>query len=58
MIARQGRALGAAMKVTEGLVHAIAHEVAAHRNKGAAYGPNGVRSTGTAVTAITLNQRA
>jgi hypothetical protein len=57
VIARQGRALTAAKTITEGLVHAIAHEVAAHRNKGAAYGPNGVRS-GAAVTAITLNQRA
>jgi hypothetical protein len=57
VIARQGRALTAAKTITEGLVHAIAHEVAAHRNKGAAYGPNGARS-GAAVTAITLNQQA
>ena len=43
MIARQGRALTAAKTITEGLVHAIAHEVAVQRNRGAAYGPTGAK---------------
>ncbi|HUZ13823.1 MAG TPA: flagellar basal body protein [Caulobacteraceae bacterium] len=53
---RQGRALGACRSVTEGLVKAIAAEIAARRGEGAGYGPRaGPRP---AVTAITLNRRA
>jgi hypothetical protein len=58
VMARQGRALTAAKTVTEGLVHAIAHEVAAQRTRGAAYGPTGAKPNPAAVTAVTLNQRA
>ena len=58
VIARQGRALTAAKTITEGLVHAIAHEVAAERTKGAAYGPTGGKPNPGPVTAVTLNQRA
>ena len=58
VIARQGRALTAAKTITEGLVHAIAHEVATQRNKGAAYGPTGGKPNPAPVTAVTLNQRA
>jgi hypothetical protein len=58
VIARQGRALTAAKTITEGLVHAIAHEVASQRTRGAAYGPTGARPDPGPVTAVTLNQRA
>ena len=57
MLARQGRALEAAKTVTEGLVRAIAEEVATQRQKGASYGAGGASSPAGA-TAITLNQRA
>lgn len=57
VLARQERAVGAAKVVTEGLVRAIAEEVAAQRQKGLTYGANAATSTGAA-TAITLNQRA
>jgi hypothetical protein len=58
VLARQGRALTAAKTITEGLVHAIAHEVAAQRSRGASYGPTGGKPNPAAVTAVTLNQRA
>jgi hypothetical protein len=58
VMARQGRALTAAKTISEGLVHAIAHEVAAQRNRGASYGPTGGKPNPAAVTAVTLNQRA
>ena len=58
VLARQGRALEAARTVTEGLVQAIAAEIASQRVEQSAYGANGVRSGGQAPTAITLNQRA
>lgn len=52
---RQGRALAASKYITEGLVKAIADEIAARR-AGQAYGPGAPRR-GTA-TAITLNRQA
>ena len=62
VLARHGRALHAAKVVTEGLVQAIAKEVAAQRSAaaGAGYGPGGTQATApsTAATAITLNRRA
>jgi len=58
VIARQGRALGAAMKVTEGLVHAIAEEVANQRSAQSGYGPTGVKPRRDAATSVTLNRRA
>jgi hypothetical protein len=57
VIARQGRALAAAKTVTEGLVHAIAQEVASQRDKNAVYGPGGAKPSASA-TSVTLNQRA
>jgi type VI protein secretion system component VasF len=56
VLQRQGRSLSACKTVTEGLVKAIADEVAARRSVGRAYGPNAKRPI--SATAITLNQRA
>ena len=60
VLARQGRAVNAARVVTEGLVKAIADEVASQRHKGSTYGPGAtVAASPTGVaTAITLNKRA
>lgn len=58
VLARQGRALEAARTVTEGLVNAIADEVANQRGKGISYGATGRASTNGTATAITLNRRA
>jgi hypothetical protein len=57
VLARQGRALEAAKTVTEGLVRAIAEEVATQRQKGVSYGADAI-SAPAGATAITLNQRA
>ncbi|MEJ2817627.1 MULTISPECIES: hypothetical protein [unclassified Caulobacter] len=59
VLARQGRAVTAAKTVTEGLVRAIAEEIAVQRPTGAGYGP-GAQATAYKQngTAITLNQRA
>lgn len=57
VLARQGRALEAAKTVTEGLVRAIAEEVANQRQKGVSYDADGIAPAAGA-TAITLNQRA
>jgi hypothetical protein len=56
VVARHGRALQAAKMITEGLVQAIAAEVAASRAP-AAYGP-GARMSQADGTSITLNRRA
>ena len=58
VLARQGRAVGAAKTVTEGLVRAIAEEVASQRHKGVSYGANGTQTAHAASVAITLNKRA
>jgi hypothetical protein len=58
VLARQGRAIEAARTVTEGLVQAIANEVAGQRAEQAGYGAAGTRNAAAAPTAITLNQRA
>jgi hypothetical protein len=58
VLARQGRALEAAKTVTEGLVKAIAEEVANQRTRGVSYGPSARASADGTATAITLNQRA
>ena len=58
VLARQGRAIEAARTVTEGLVKAIADEVASQRTQGSTYGAGGMQSAGAAATAITLNKRA
>jgi hypothetical protein len=57
VLARQGRALEAAKTVSEGLVRAIAEEVASQRNEGAGYGPGAASRTADA-RAITLNKSA
>ena len=54
----QGRALGASKVVTEGLVKAIADEIANQRGVGQAYGPNTGRRSAAGATAITLNRHA
>jgi len=58
VLARQGRAIEAARTITEGLVQAIANEVAGQRAEQSGYGAGGLRNTAAAPTAITLNQRA
>lgn len=61
VLARQARALEAAKTVTEGVVRAIAEEVAAQRQRraGSAYGPSAKTTAKPADgTAITLNRRA
>lgn len=58
VLARQGRALGAAKTVTEGLVRAIADEVANQRKTGTGYGADGEKSRPAQATSITLNKRA
>jgi hypothetical protein len=57
VLARQGRALEAAKTVTEGLVRAIAEEVATQRGEAAGYGPGATNRTADA-RAITLNKSA
>jgi hypothetical protein len=58
VLARQGRALDAAKTITEGLVRAIAEEVAVQRDKSATYGPGAEKAPAAAAKAITLNKRA
>jgi hypothetical protein len=58
VLARQGRAISAARTVTEGLVKAIADEVAAQRSDATGYGPRSDHAANKAASAITLNQRA
>jgi hypothetical protein len=57
VLARYGRAVEAARSITEGLVHAIAQEVASHRAAGAGYGPS-AKTAKSDASAITLNRRA
>ncbi len=57
VLARHGRALFAAKAVTEGVVRAIAEEVAKSRAKVAGYGP-GAMPPKASTSAITLNHRA
>lgn len=57
VLARHGRVLHAARTITEGLVQAIAAEVAATRAPAAGYGPSARASLGDA-RAITLNRQA
>lgn len=58
VLARQGRAIAAAKTVTEGLVRAIADEVAGQRRQMSSYGPGATTNAPAAATAITLNQTA
>ena len=57
VLARHGRAVAAAKAVTEGLVQAIAAEVAAQRTSVSPYGP-GARAGAPSATAFALNRRA
>ena len=58
VLARQSRAMQAAKTITEGLVRAIAEEVAVQRGRGAVYGPAATTAPKDVATAITLNRRA
>ncbi|MEO8114503.1 MAG: flagellar basal body protein [Phenylobacterium sp.] len=58
VLARQGRALEAAKTVTEGLVRAIAEEVAIQRAQTNNYGPDATTNSPGCATAITLNRTA
>ncbi len=60
VLARHGRAVYAAKTVTEGLVRAIADEIARQRQQLSGYGPTAQApaSAASAATAITLNRRA
>ena len=58
VLARQGRALEATKTITEGLVRAIADEVATQRTSASGYGPTARTQAPNAATSITLNQRA
>ena len=57
VLARHGRAVAAAKAVTEGLVEAIALEVAARRPAPAGYGA-AARPAPASLSAVTLNRRA
>lgn len=57
VLSRHGRAVLASKTVTEGLVKAVAHEVAATRLTGRGYGPTAQASQSQA-TAIALNRQA
>lgn len=57
VLARYARAVEAARVVSEGVVKAIAAEVAAARGSGAGYGASGYASAGDA-SAVALNRRA
>ncbi len=57
VLARHGRSVHAAKVVTEGLIHALAQEVARRRAPAAGYGPRARALSGDG-SAITLNRRA
>lgn len=57
VLSRHGRAVAASKTVTEGLVHAVAMEVASHRATGTGYGPSAKASAPNA-SAIALNRHA
>ena len=57
-LARHGRAVYALKTVTEGVVKAIAEEVARARTATAGYGPGARMATRDAAIAIALNRRA
>ncbi len=58
VLARHGRALYAVKTITEGIVRAIAEEVAAVRTANSGYGPKGRIVAPTSGAAITLNRQA
>lgn len=57
VLARHGRAVKAAKQISEGLVRAIAEEVAKNRTRTSGYGP-GARLSTPNTSAIALNRRA
>jgi hypothetical protein len=57
VLARHGRAVEAAKTITEGLVRAIAEEIARQRGAVAGYGPKAMQAMRPA-TSLTLNRRA
>ena len=58
VLARHGRALEAARSVTEGIVRAVANEVAATKATGVGYGDSAAAASHAVATAVTLNKRA
>ena len=58
VLARHGRALHAVRTVTEGLVQAVAEEIASQRAANSAYGPRGVKARPLSAASVTFNQRA
>jgi hypothetical protein len=58
VLARHGRALDAAKTVTEGLVRAVAEEVAGNKATGVGYGDSAAAASAGAAKAMTLNKRA
>lgn len=58
VLARHGRALEAAKTVTEGLVRAVAQEIADTKPTGAGYGPTAINASAGVAKAVTLNKRA
>lgn len=57
VLARHGRAVNAARQISEGLVRAIAEEVAKNRSRASGYGRS-ARMASSNASAIALNQRA
>ena len=57
VLARHGRAVNAAQLISEGLVRAIAEEIAKTRSRAAGYGP-AARVAPSNASAIAVNQRA
>jgi hypothetical protein len=58
VLARHGRALEAAKTVTEGIVRAVASEVASKKATGVGYGGSAAAAADSAAKAVTLNKRA
>lgn len=58
VLARHGRALVAAKTITEGIVRAVADEIADKRATGAGYGPTAKAGSAAAAKSLTLNKRA
>lgn len=58
VLARHGRALEAAKTITEGIVRAVAQEIASTRATGAGYGPSAGVAQAAVSTSLTLNKRA
>ncbi|MDB5451953.1 MAG: flbY [Caulobacteraceae bacterium] len=58
VLARHGRALEAAKTITEGIVRAVAEQVADTKATGVGYGSSAAAASAGAAKAMTLNKRA